>query len=231
MKNKKQVRKVTWVANMSDKQLIGRFYIPLIPYPKKYKDEWKSVKIKQADHERISHLFHVEKWKKKEIAELYHVAPITITYHLDSNYRSRSIKDSSRRQKIKMMSDPKYREHTNQNMKQWRELAYKERPELLRYEKTKMFFQTPHGLLLHKKFERKYRLKYPERTKATQRRKWNRYSDLCSFRQFWASLEPDTRTKKQIHAAQMRRWRFENPEKQKQILERWIAKQPKPRRN
>jgi len=99
-----------------------------IQYPRKPKDDWKSVKIKKIDHERINYLRWVEGWSVKALSELYKVGQWCVYYHIDSNFQKKMLLYGYEKKKRNSL-DPKWREHKNQLMNEWRKLAIRERPD------------------------------------------------------------------------------------------------------
>ena len=197
-------------------------------YPKKPKDEWRSIKIKEEDHKRINHLRWVEGVSVKQLSDIFKVGQWCIYYHIDPEYRKKMLKYGY----VKFLNnhnDPEWKKHraklntewmnysriNNPSFRKWLYRSYADRVSKNPLTKKKQIKR-------HREYQREYRKEHPQISRSTSNRQ-SRKNTGSFIRRFFNSLEPK-RTKNEIHALQMKNWRLKNPEKESQIQKRYREK-------
>jgi len=196
----------------------------MMKYPSIPHDKNKSVKIKLADIPKMKHLIEVHNWSLKQIAEIYNVTQICVRYNIDPIYRRERLDMGNEYKRNRWATDNDYKKSHVIESNAWMRKRRKD-SDMKKYLSlaSMAFLSTEHGKKLKRVTQNRYRLRNIDSVNGELRRIGRVKSDSF-FRMFWDLVEPDTRTKKEIHTSQCKRWRLENPEKQRLIDLRYYNK-------
>lgn len=133
-----------------------------IIYPRIEYDKKKSVKLKLHDIEVIHHLYHIEKWTMSQIADRFNVVPNAVRYHLDPEYRQKSIDRASAWHSKRRTTDEVYRRNKIKCTIAFNRRRLDEDKEYVEYKNAyaRSFHKLPKQRMITKKYLQKNRQSY-----------------------------------------------------------------------